>query len=484
LTEKTRWVARSLFAVALCSIPNRASAEKTLANIDGWQVFSDGRAGAFVSYAHGNGIPGPTVVFIPDANGVPQPNEIYSVQGGGFGSVGTQAPATNGMMVYDQGTIDLMRIRSGFVSNQFGFGGRGPVTPYTTASVYVQLWAFVENFDRRKGQPTPPDVRQGWAKLEGPWGSFMAGRVPALFSRGATRIDALYAHRWGVGWPGAIDNNGPTQGQIGFGLLGAGFSGGAIYATPVLAGLQLSAGLFDAVQLQGNGSWTRTRFPRVEAELTFEQQFLNGWGKVALFGNGLHQKVYKSGYCTPTSTFVMETNSYLPCDITVLGGELGGRLELGPFHLGAAGFYGKGTGINYALEVSDAALDKIGNLRATTGAYVQGQVVIRKLDLFAGWGITQVYLTDYDKNYKKSDPRDPRSTDPDPAVQAMADKVLVWSVLKYQMGINAGVIYHVAPNVHLDLDFFRAEAGWWAVNGFAGQTQVVWVGNGGMTVDW
>ena len=30
----------------------------------------------------------------------------------------------------------------------------------------------------------------------------------------------------------------------------------------------------------------------------------------------------------------------------------------------------------------------------------------------------------------------------------------------------------------------RAEAGWWAVNGFAGQTQVVWVGNGGMTVNW
>ena len=120
MIEKNRWVARSLFAVALCSIANRASAEKVLANIDGWQVFSDGRAGGLVSYAHGNGIPQPTVVFIPDANGVPQPYEIHSVQGGGFGSVGTQGMATNGMMVYDQGTIDIVRIRSGFVSNQFG----------------------------------------------------------------------------------------------------------------------------------------------------------------------------------------------------------------------------------------------------------------------------------------------------------------------------------------------------------------------------
>jgi hypothetical protein len=479
LTEKTRWVARSLFAVALCSIPNRASAEKVLANIDGWQVFSDGRAGAFVSYAHGNGIPEPTVVFIPDANGVPQPNEIFSVQGGGFGSVGTQGLATNGMMMYDQGTINIMRIRSGLMSNQFGFGVRGPLTPSTTASAYIQISAFVENFDRRKGQPTPPDVQQGWAQLEGPWGSFMAGRVPALFSRGATQIDVLYAHRWGVGWPGAIDNNGPTQGQIGFGLLGAGFSGGAMYVTPVLAGLQLSAGLFDAVQLLG---WTRTEYPRVEAELTFEQKFLDGWGKVVLFGSGVHQKVYKSGYCTPV--FVPETNSYLPCDITVLGASYGGRLELGPFHLGVSGFYGKGTEIDSTVEVSDVALDKIGNLRATTGAYVQGQVVIRKFDLFAGWGIMQIYLTDYDKNYTKPDPRDPRSTDPDPTIQAMANRVLVWSVLKYQMGINAGVVYHALPNLHLDLDFFRAEAGWWAVNGFAGQTQVVWVGNGGMTVNW
>jgi hypothetical protein len=482
LTERNRWVARSLFAVALCSIPNRASAEKVLASVDDWEVFSDGRAGGFLSYAHGNGIPQPTVIFIPDANGVPQPYEIHSVQGGGFGSVGTQGLATNGMMMYDQGTIDIARLRSGFVGNQFGFGARGHITPYTTASAYIQVWAFVENFDRRKGQPTPPDVRQGYAKLEGPWGSVSAGRLPALFSRGATAIDALYAHRWGVGFPGAIDNNGPTQGQIGFGLLGAGFSGGAVYATPVLAGLQLSAGLFDAVQLQGNGSWTRTRFPRVEAELTFEQRFLDGWGKVVAFGSGLHQKVYKSGYCTPT--FVPETNSYIPCDITILGGVAGGRLELGPFHLGASGFYGKGTGINYALEVSDAALDKIGNLRKTTGVYVQGQVVIRKVELFAGWGITQIYLTDYDKNYLKPDPRDPRSRDPDPAVQAMADKVHVWSVLKDQIGINAGVVYHVTPSVHLDLDFFRAEADWWAVNGFAGQTQVVWVGNGGMTVSW
>ena len=48
---------------------------------------------------------------------------------------------------------------------------------------------------------------------------------------------------------------------------------------------------------------------------------------------------------------------------------------------------------------------------------MQAQVVIRKVDLFAGWGITQIHLTDYDKNYTKPDPRDPRSRDPDMAIR-------------------------------------------------------------------
>ena len=83
--------------------------------------------------------------------------------------------------------------------------------------------------------------------------------------------------------------------------------------------------------------------------------------------------------------------------MTVVGAGYGGRLELGRFHLGVAGHYGQGLGLNYALEVSDAAQDKEGNLRNIRGVYVQTQVVVRKVDLFAGWGIAQVFLTDYDK---------------------------------------------------------------------------------------
>ena len=29
------------------------------------------------------------------------------------------------------------------------------------------------------------------------------------------------------------------------------------------------------------------------------------------------------------------------------------------------------------------------------------------------------------------------------------------------MGINGGVVYNVTPNLHLDLEYFRAEGRWW-----------------------
>src|SRR5438445_752311 len=88
------------------------------------------------------------------------------------------------------------------------------------------------------GRFTPTDARQGYAKVEGPWGALTVGRMRTLFSRGATDIDVMYAHRWGVGWPGKLDNNGPSTGMLGFGVLGSGFSSGVIYGTPKQHGLQ------------------------------------------------------------------------------------------------------------------------------------------------------------------------------------------------------------------------------------------------------
>jgi hypothetical protein len=457
--------------------PRPAAAEKVLANVGGWEIYTDGRAAGFLSFAYGDGYPQSDYGRDPQGNFVTTPVDTPQ-EGGGFRSVSSQGlvadpSLTGGVPIANQGTINLWRVRSGFISNVFGFGLRNHLTETTTVTAYLQFWAFVENNGRQKNLPNYPDARQGYAKLEGPWGALTVGRMRTLFSRGATDIDVMYAHRWGVGWPGKLDNNGPSTGMLGFGVLGSGFSSGVIYGTPKQHGFQLDVGLFDPVQLQGSGSWTRTGFLLPEAELTFDRWFANGWGRIVLFANGAYQKVYKDGLCTPVLD--PETMKVIPCDQTILGAGYGGRLELGPVHIGVAGHYGRGLGLYYALEASDAAQDKEGTLRTISGAYVQAQVVIQKVDLFAGWGIAQVYLTDFDNKHKVQDPRDPTN----PAAQ-----VVPFSVPKDQMGVNAGIVYNMTPSIHWDLDFFRAQADWYGVNGFGDHRQVVWVGNAGLNLSW
>jgi hypothetical protein len=437
------------FVVGSLFLPRSATAEKILAKDGDWQLYTDGRVGAFLSYVQGDG--SPRNVFALDANGMPF--QVHDIRGGG----GFEAQAERQPLVgaianqVTQGTVQEMRIRSGLIGNTLGVGVRGLVGNLTFTG-YIQIWAFVESQAREKNQPNPADVRQGYAKVEGWWGSVLAGRSRALFSRGATDIDVLYGHRYGVGFPGNIESNGPTVGHIGFGVLGSGFAAGLVYASPRLVGLQLTVGAYDPIQLQG--AWPRTKWVRAESELTFERP-IGQIGKIVLFQNGAYQKLYK-----------MDS-----AENTYAGGiGYGGRLELGPARLGVAGHFGRGLGLNYALEVSDASLDLQGNLRNFDGYYVQTQLTLekverlpatlRKIDVSAGWGITRVFLNPAD-NVVDGNGNIPHS----------------W--IKHQMGISAGVVYHATPWLHLDVDGFRAEAEW-----FLGEKQVLWVANSGMTFTW
>ena len=408
-------------------------AEKVIANGDDWQVYTDGRVGAFLSWVHGDGA--------PSAN----PNLVIGGQNenitGGSWPIPTEPHSDN-----SAGTVNMMRIRSGFLGNQLGLGVRGQVTPWTTVTGYVQFWAFVESDQRDKSQPNYVDARQGYAKLEGPWGSLLAGRTRTLFSRGATDIDVLYAHKYGVGFPNAVDKKGPTQGMVGFGVMGSGFGAGMIYGTPVLGGLQLNVGIFDPAALGGPG-WNGTKYVRPESELTFERKF-GETGKVVLFVDGVYQKVYKPGQCTPGPDTL--------CEETVEGVGYGGRFEAGIFHLGLAGFRGKGLGLSYALENSYAVADFPDlRLRWSDGYYAQTQFVLGKFDVFAGWGIVRIFLTDLDKSQPWN------------------------SAIKYQMGINAGIVYNMTPNVHFDLEYFRAADKW-----YLGESQILNCGASGVTFNW
>jgi len=461
--------AKSVFCCLLALLgfvfPNPARAEKVLFKGEGWEVYTDGRVGGFLSHVYGDGFPRPTFQLDSTGSAVP----IRDISGGGFNSINEQkqlvdANHPDAQDLPGQGKVNVMRLRSGFIGNTFGFGVRGEIWPNLTFTGYLQLWAFIESEGRQKNRPNYIDARQGYAKIEGKYGSLLAGRTRALFSRGATDIDAQYAHRWGVGFPGSIDSNGPALGQIGFGVLGSGFAAGIIYGTPSIAGFQLNVGIFDPIQLQGNGGWNRTKFGRPEAELTFEQKF-GATGKVVLFANGAYQSVYKDGYCS--SRVLDMTGKPAPCSATAAGAGYGGRFEYEFFRLGLAGHIGNGLGLNYALEVSDAAQDLAGNMRKFDGYYAQTQFVLGKFDLSAGAGIARVFLTAND-NLAEPNPANPTG----PAI-------IRHSVIKHQLGANAGVVYNLTPNLHFDLDFFRAEAKW-----YFGEKQVLYVANTGMILNW
>lgn len=468
-------------AGALAFRPAAARAEKVLSSGDGWAVFTDGRADAFLSYVRGDGFPRNDIDVVRDpatgqpvldANGQPMPVTVHVIRGGGFDALAErqQNPDPN-VPDLTQGKIEGMRVRSGFIPNVLGIGVRMTANN-VIVTAYLQYWAEIEADARQKGVLSFIDARQGWAKVEGRYGALVAGKQRALYSRGATDIDAMYSHRYGVGFPGNIDSTGrasPALGHIGFGVIGSGFASGMVYVTPpVLGGLQLTAGAFDPVQLQG--AWQRTKWPRAEAELTFERTFAVR-GKIVLFGNGAYQTLYRPD---------MSESTYAG------GFGYGGRLEVGPVHLGVAGHYGKGLGLNYALEVSDASLDLAGNQRKFDGYYVQSQFILTpKLDVSAGWGITRVFLIPTTCVVTGTPPMQQCTGDsatvPDPRYPGdpNAPQVIPNSVIKHQMGISAAIVYHATPNLHFDLDGFRAEAAW-----FLGEKQVLYIVNAGMVVTW
>ena len=443
-----RWRCRPEHALALATLlsASRADADDVLVRAGDWELFTDGQVGAFFSWTRGDGFPLPTYGIGSDG----KLTVLHDVSGGGWSYPAERTPLNDptlppSPLLTNQGTVNVMRVRSGPFGNQVGLGVRGRIDPTTDVLAYAQIVSFVESDNQQITRASLADVRTAYAKIEGPWGSVLAGRTRTLFSRGLTDIDVIYGHRFGVGFPANLDANGA----------------GVVYATPAIFGFQLSAGVFDPFQ-PPTGAWFRTKYLRPEGELTFERAF-GSTGKVVLFVNGGIQDVYKDGYCAPRSPA-----NPLPCSATMFGFGSGARVELGPVHVGVGAQASSGLEPNYPLQVTDASVDPQGNLRIVQGYLVQSQVVLGRFDLFAGGSITRVLLTDADRE-EVPDPRDASGT----------RQLVPHSVIQFQIGINGGVVYHLSPHLHLDIDYFRAQALW-----YLGESQVLDTTNGGVTFSW
>lgn len=434
--------------VSLC---RSASAEVTLVSGQSWEVFTDGRLGGFVSYTKGDGYP-------PTKLDPTTMNPLQTPFGGGI-TANDDIPIGDPTMPGVQPKLENMRVRSGFLGNILGMGFRTMVAPNTRLTGYIQLWSDIESLGERKYVPMPVDVREGYTRVEGTWGSVSIGRQLTLFSRGAAQIDFLYGHGYGVGWPAAGVQSGPAAGHVGTGVLGPGFAAGAIYSSPSRSGLQINVGIFDPVALQG--AWDRTKWVRPESEITFDSE-LGSRARVHFFVNGGYQKVYRISEPDSTSS-------------SAYGVGYGGRVEVGPVHLGVAGHYGQGLGLSYALETTEAAYDAspLHRLRKSDGYYAQGQLALSKVDLNAGIGIARVTPL-------------PATTETIGGTEVVipADGTADTngnrqSLIKYQLGVSAAIVYHVSPALHLDLDYFRASFRWQL-----SEKQDVNFVNTGMTMTW
>jgi hypothetical protein len=460
---------------------HEADAEVTVAKGETWDAYVAGRVGAFASYAFGQGRPIPKVAnsTIEPGAGVDNDDPTHDTIYDQHDETGLQPAKDATGNPLAQGKLNKLRVRSGFYPNILTIGAHKTFGPQLELTAQVSIWGTIEsvyakdlmppNRNRANGgreNSVEADFHEGFLRLEGNWGEVNGGRFLSLYGRGLTEIDALYGHGYGVGFPmvshsyiapitGDLTYQGPTGGMTGFGVLSATHAAGITYTTPNLSGLKVSAGIFDpATYIMAH--WGRTTVPRVEGEITYD-----------LRREGLLVHVFGSGGFQPLRTSSDSSSTW--------GAMGGGRLEVGPVHIGVGGFLGKASGINYAFDdnpalssstsmrgvsmtdamgVTTTSMVKSYELRNTRGFVGMVQIALGKLDIGGGYGQTVVLQVDADR--------------------ANAGTV---STLKTQTGITAAVVYHMNESLHLDLDFMNGAYKW-----YNGESEKLNMLNGGVTV--
>jgi Gram-negative porin len=435
----------ALAALGVLAHAPPARADLTIAKGDKWEVSTNGRVNAFLSYVNGDGYP---------AKNIGQTHNLAA----GAGLESFQTDSNN--------HLSTLRVRSGFLGNVLGFSGKLQLTDTTNITTHFEIWNTIGT-SRSKAAVNAPDIRQGYAKIEGPWGGLLAGRSLALFMRGAISLDFNYQHGNGLGYPCSADGSDPTCGMVGYGVIFAGFNPQITYNTPKLAGLQLSAGLFDPVNAPGK--YEATPLPRIEGELDYDADFLVSGAKSNFhaFANGMVQKLQEQG--NPDRPPRMP---YKPASTTPWGVNVGFWAEVFHIRAGFSMFQGRGLGMNNAFENTPAVFDsdpgvdingvphdpKAPSPRKFDGYYGVIGVNLDPLTLNAGYGITRVFATDND---------------------FVAAKMNAFDPIKTQQGISAGVNYAIGEHLVVALEYFHADHTW-----YFGDKQRLNIVNTGLTVLW
>jgi Gram-negative porin len=381
---------RQLVAVLITLLAaGPAAAEIPLARANGWNLTLDGRLNTFGSFSQGDA----------------QPSGVASWTG-----VEDKSASTD--------RITMTRMRGGFLNNVLGFNLIKQLSPDLRVTGRFATWVGVSQ-ERSKTDNPGLDAREVYVRLEGSWGGLLAGRNLALFERGAIRLDYELQHANGLGHPCAIRTvRGGACGYAGHGLLFPAYSAGLVYNTPVLAGFQLSAGLYDPAVISDR-QYERTPYPRIEAELTFDP--LPGLG---LFVDGLWQRI--------------GNNADPLLNPDVAGIAAGGRVGLGPLAAGFAYYTGQGLGLYIPMENSPLFADEEGVLRKTHGYVGMVSATVDQTKIAAGAGVSRLMTT-----LTESEP------------------FATLTIPRRQLGISAGFYQGFYETLTLALEYFRGNYRWY-----------------------
>jgi hypothetical protein len=446
-----------------------ATAEVKLFEADGWSFTFSGRVNAFLSGGKGDDFPVPT----PNPGG-----GMHLVMGSDSGRPGAGTGLDVGWPSSFQAGANnkysAVRVRSGMYPNILAFGLERKVGERTTVKAYVSIWSTVETLGRDKWAPVIAEAREGYFTATGPWGSLTAGRMLGWLGRTSYEIDSAYGHGFGLGLP-CTDALGPACGHIGTGELFPGYSAGASYSSPLLAGgLAVHLGVYDPIVFASAPvDWSHAQLVRPEGSVTYDTP-LGTMGSLKIGVEGLYQGI---GRIATDPVTMAKTN----VTTSIWGVSGGARAEIGPLRLGGSAFRGRGIGLGYAGQVSAATADNDAaatapngltyDLRMFTGYYGEIAFVHGPLQVSAGYG------------------------------QGLVDQLAVdkanpnLSVIHTQTGISAAIWYHLSDSVVLDIDFFNFKASWYGapfVDGnnvptggkLAGELQTLNFLNAGATYHW
>jgi hypothetical protein len=408
MTSAMKWGVTTATVIAAFAWQQRAFGEVLIGERGGWKLTTDGRVNAFISMDRGNGIP------------EGQPDFVGSV---------TKDRTKDAL-----GNIRGTRIRNGFMTSIMAFELSSQVSTNLKVTARVGLW-MNSSSGRTKNNIGPVDPRELYGKLEGPWGSFLAGSHMALFGRGGILADYHIAHNYGLGYPCQIeDASGGACGMSGFGAIFPGFEPGFVYTTPNLGGFELAVGAYDPATV-GLGQLNRAPWPRAEAEASFA--FRN---RFRLFASGFWQPL--EGTISNPDPMMRITTPRVDISATAQGVQGGLMVTLGPLMIGGAAFAGQGMSPMMALDENQASFSPARGIpRKSRGGFGLAAVTIESLRLKLAGGAGVFYLEkapdDPEPFYELGTPGNPL-------------------LLKRNLGYTAGIYQSTGP-VHFALEYFRAE---------------------------